>query len=76
MYGAKALIVSSTTGFLVGATLIGVMIWMLMPSMMILTKESNLGFDETVAALEKSIEDSGSVVSRVVDMNNKQLISR
>ena len=76
MYGAKALIVSSTVGFVVGATLIGVMIWMLMPSMMILTKESSLGFDETVAALEKSIEDSGWVVSRVVDMNNKQLISR
>ena len=76
MYGAKALIVSSTAGFVVGATLIGVMIWMLMPSMMILTKESNLGFDEKVAALEKSIKDSGWVVSRVVDMNNKQLISR
>jgi len=38
MYGEKALMVSSTAGFVVGATLIDVMIWTLMPSMRILTR--------------------------------------
>lgn len=69
LYGAKALLTSSTVGFVVGAVLCGVIIWVSMPSMMILTKESKLGFDETVSALEKSIEENGWVVSRVVDMN-------
>jgi len=40
-----------------------------MPSLMIVTHESELGFDETVSALEKSIVDKGWVVSAVSDMN-------
>jgi len=68
-YGVKALIVSSSAAFVAGAALCGVIVWVLMPSMMILTKQSKLGFDETVAALQKNIEANGWVVSRVADMN-------
>ncbi|MBN2138439.1 MAG: DUF302 domain-containing protein [Sedimentisphaerales bacterium] len=69
LYGLKALILSSSAGLAVGAVLCGVIIWTLMPSMMILTKESKLGFDETVAALEASIKANGWVVSNTIDMN-------
>ena len=40
-----------------------------MPSMMFVTAESSLGFDQTVSALEKNIEDNGWVVSSIMDMN-------
>ena len=56
-------------GIVVGAVLCGLVLWVVMPSMMIVTHESELGFDETVTALEKSIEEQGWVVSRVMDMN-------
>jgi len=68
-YGTKALIASSAIGVAVGAALCGIIVWTLMPSMMILTKESKLGFDETVAALEENIEANDWIVSRTVDMN-------
>ena len=69
LYGAKALLTSSTVCFVVGAALCGIIIWVLMPSMMILTQESKLGFDETVAALETSIEGNDWTVSGTIDMN-------
>jgi len=46
-----------------------VVVLKLMPSAMIVTEESRLGFDETVAALEKAIVERGWVVSGVQDMN-------
>jgi uncharacterized protein (DUF302 family) len=69
LYGTKALIVSSAIGIVIGAVLCGVIMWTSMPSMMILTKESTLGFDDTVATLEKNIEGNDWAVSRTVDMN-------
>jgi len=68
-YGAKALLASGGAGLAAGVVLCGVIIWTAMPSMMIVTKGSQLGFDETVAALERNIEQQGWVLSRVVDMN-------
>lgn len=68
-YDIKALIASGAIGILAGAVLCGIIMWTSMPSMMILTKESNLGFDETVAALEKNIEANDWAVSRTLDMN-------
>lgn len=41
-------------GVVVGFLLCGIIIFMAMPSMMIVTKECKLGFDETVEALEKA----------------------
>jgi uncharacterized protein (DUF302 family) len=58
-------------GVVIGAVLCGVLVWMVMPSMMIVTKECTLGFDETVAALEKRIPEHGWVLSggKAIDMN-------
>lgn len=58
-------------GVVVGFLLCGIIIFMAMPSMMIVTKECKLGFDETVEALEKRIPEHGWVISgdQPVDMN-------
>ena len=69
LYGTRALLVSAGAGLAGGAVLCGVLVWTVMPSVMILSRESQLGFDETVLALQKSIEARGWVVSGVVDMN-------
>lgn len=68
-YDGKFLMVAGLVGVLAGAALCGLLIVTTMPSLMIMTHESELGFDETVAALEKSIADQGWVVSTVSDMN-------
>jgi uncharacterized protein (DUF302 family) len=58
-------------GVVIGFVLCGVVMFTAMPSMMIVTKECQLGFDETVAALEKRIPEHGWVVSggKAIDMN-------
>ena len=63
--------ISGTVGLVVGFLLCGITVFVAMPSLMIVTRESKLGFDETVAALEKRIPEHGWVVSggRAIDMN-------
>jgi len=56
-------------GMIAGGVIAMVVVLKLMPSAMIVTEESRLGFDETVAALEKAIVERGWVVSGVQDMN-------
>ena len=56
-------------GLVIGVVLTGAAIVTAMPKMMIVTQESRLGFDETVAALEQAIPQQGWVVSTVSDMN-------
>jgi len=58
-------------GGAIGFVLCGIVMFMAMPSMMIVTKESKLGFDETVAALEKRIPEHGWVIpgGKPIDMN-------
>lgn len=56
-------------GLVVGLVVAGVAVWMLAPGMMLVTHESRLGFDETVAALEEAAEAEGWVVSGTRDMN-------
>ena len=56
-------------GLVAGAVLTGAVVVTAMPKMMIVTEESQLGFDETVAALEQAIPEHGWVVSTVSDMN-------
>ena len=65
----KTVLSSGLVGLVVGAILSVTVIFLLMPSMMIVTEECSLGFDETVSALEKSITENGWVVSTVTDMN-------
>jgi uncharacterized protein (DUF302 family) len=58
-------------GFVVGVLLCGIIAFTAMPSLMIVTKESKLGFDETVAALEKRIGEHGWAIQgdQPIDMN-------
>jgi len=56
-------------GLLLGAALAGVLVLKTIPSAMIVTSPSSLGFDETVATLEKTTTDQGWVVSAVMDLN-------
>jgi len=67
--GGKHLLIGGLVGLAAGAALCGLVIFTTMPSLMIVTHESKLGFDETVSALEKSIAAKGWVVSGVSDMN-------
>jgi uncharacterized protein (DUF302 family) len=66
----KTLIVA-LIGVIAGFVLCAAVIFTVMPSMMIVTKECQLGFDETVAALEKSIpEHEWTIVGgKPMDMN-------
>jgi len=68
-YEKKTIWVAAVIGTLIGAALCGVIIFTAMPAAMIITQESKLGFDETVATLESSIAANGWVVSAVMDMN-------
>ena len=58
-------------GIVIGFLLCGIIMFTTMPSLMIVTKECKLGFDETVAALEKRIPEHGWVISgeKPMDMN-------
>ena len=63
--------ISGIAGLVIGFLLCGLVMFKAMPSLMIVTKESKLGFDETVAALEKRIPEHGWTVSggKAIDMN-------
>lgn len=63
--------ISGIVGVVIGFVLCGIIMFMAMPSLMIVTRESKLGFDKTVAALEKRIPEHGWVVSggKAIDMN-------
>ncbi len=65
----KAYAIGGGIGIVVGALLCGVAVVAAMPKMMIVTQESRLGFDETVAALEGAIAEQGWAVPTVMDMN-------
>jgi uncharacterized protein (DUF302 family) len=68
-FDRKTVWVAAVIGALVGAAFCSIILFTVMPSMMIATHESPLGFDETVAALEDSIAENGWVVSTVMDLN-------
>ena len=58
-------------GGVIGFVLCGLIMFAAMPSMMIVTKECKLGFDETIAALQKQIPDHDWVIvsGQPMDMN-------
>jgi len=63
--------VAGVVGAMIGFVLCGIVVFTAMPSLMIVTRESKLGFDETIAALEKRIPEHGWVISggQPIDMN-------
>ena len=58
-------------GGAIGFVLCGIVMFLAMPSMMIVTKESKLGFDETVAQLQKRIVEQGWSVKGVKDVSQE-----
>jgi len=71
-YGRHMLWLSGIAGVVLGAVLCAALIfYVVLPARMILTYESRVGFDETVAALQRSIHDTGWVVSSVTDVCGK-----
>jgi uncharacterized protein (DUF302 family) len=68
-YGRHMLWLSGIVGAVLGAVLCAALIfYVVLPARLILTYESRAGFDETVAALQRSIPDSGWAVSSVTDV--------
>lgn len=65
----KIIVVSGIIGLVAGMIICAISVFVMMPSMMIVTEECSLGFDETVSALEKNIVENGWVVSTITDMN-------
>ena len=58
-------------GMVIGAIFCGILIISIMPSMMIITKESKLGFDETVATVQERIVEQGWSVKGVSDVKHE-----
>lgn len=69
--GNRKIWILGIIGLVVGFLLCGIIVFTAMSSLMIVTSESKLGFDETVAALEKRIPELGWVISgdKSIDMN-------
>ncbi len=59
----------TAAGFAVGVLLTVVVGWSIMPGMMIVTEESRLNVEDTVALIEKAVVEQGWVVSGTTDMN-------
>jgi uncharacterized protein (DUF302 family) len=62
-------LISGIAGVLIGVCLTAVIMLSVMPSMMLKTYETKLGYDETIAALQDRIIEAGWVVSGVKEMN-------
>lgn len=61
----KKIWIYSISGIIVGIVLCAILMVAIMPKMMIITKESKLGFDETVATIQKRIVEQGWSVKGV-----------
>lgn len=61
----KKIWIYSISGIIVGIVLCAILMVAIMPKMMITTKESKLGFDETVATIQKRIVEQGWSVKGV-----------
>ena len=64
------LVLPVTAGFSAGIIVTVIAMFSLMPSMMLKTHESTLGYDETIEALQTRIKEQGWVVSGVKKMND------
>jgi uncharacterized protein (DUF302 family) len=65
----RTILISSAIGIFIGFILCGIIIYSVMPSMMIVTKQSSMSFDDTINTLKKQVTQNGWVVSGVSDVN-------
>lgn len=55
--------------FLLGAIMMGIGIFTLMPSLMLITHEAAQGYDETIVLLKERVEQNGWNITSVIEMN-------
>ena len=65
------IIIAGGIGVLIGIVICAIIMISVMPSMMIVTKESKLGFDETVEKLQERIIEQGWAVKGVKDISQE-----
>jgi len=65
----KRFILGVAAGLVVGVVVSALAGWALLPGMMIVTAPSRLGFDETVAAIQKAIPEHGWASPATIDLN-------
>jgi uncharacterized protein (DUF302 family) len=68
---SKSKWIYSLAGIAIGIILCAILMASIMPSMMIVTKESKLSFDETVATVQQRIKDQGWSVKGISDVKNE-----
>jgi uncharacterized protein (DUF302 family) len=56
-------------GIALGMTLMGLLVWNLMPRLMLVKHRSRLGFDATVTAIEEAAKQSGWNVSKIYEID-------
>ncbi len=71
----KGILIGGVVGLVVGAAATALVVVQTMPGMMIVTEPSRLGFEETVQAIQKGIEEQGWSSPATIDMN-KSMASR
>lgn len=60
--------VALIVGIVIGLVVAGVLVWQLMPGMMLVTRPSALGYDETVETLQATLEREGWSSPGLVDI--------
>ncbi len=55
-------------GLIVGIVITGIVVWKIMPKLMIFTKKSTLGYDETLEALQQAAKQAKWSVPHIYDM--------
>ena len=74
----KSLWMAFLVGGLVGMIIAGAVVYLLAPSMLIVTEETTLDFDESASSLRRAIKEQGWTIADVQDVNkslNKQGIA-
>lgn len=66
----KNCMVSAAGGVLVGMLLMGLIVWLTMPSLMLITHKSSRGYDDTVVALSEALQKKQDW--RVLTVNDYQ----
>ena len=64
----KKSISSGIIGVIIGALLMGGIVYQLMPSLMIIEKKSKFGFDESVANLKEAVKNQGWKIPKIHDL--------
>jgi uncharacterized protein (DUF302 family) len=65
----KNIVIGALVGFVVGVLLTGIVLWTMAPSIMMIESQSNLGFDETVQAIQDNAAGQSWVIPNVMRLD-------